>query len=318
MTPTRRTRRLLLAFVLYLAFSTVAGIYLADGTLHPARRPISDEEVAAIRDSVHAANTDFSDVAITTRDGTVLRGWIFRPQSANGNAAILLHGLGDNRLGMVGYANLLLAHGFTVLLPEARAHGVSGGELATYGLFERDDIHQWIDFLEAQAHPQCVFGLGESMSAAELLESVETRPKLCAVVAESPFASFREIAYDRMGQPFHTGPWLGRTFFRPIVEVAFVRARWKYRLDMQQVSPQQSIARSDVPVLLIHGQVDSNIPVRHSRLIHARDPSTLLWEVPGADHCGAFGIAPKEFERRLLDWFSTKPQQVANQKVSPP
>ena len=38
---------------------------------------------------------------------------------------------------MVGYAELLLAHGFTVLLPDARAHGASGGSLATYGLLER-------------------------------------------------------------------------------------------------------------------------------------------------------------------------------------
>jgi uncharacterized protein len=314
MSPSRRTRRLLLVFLLYVAFSAVAGIFLADGTLHPARRPLSGEEVAVVQDSLHAVGADLSDVSITVRDGTVLRGWIFRPQSANGNAAILLHGLADNRLGMVGYANFLLAHGFTVLLPDARAHGASGGELATYGLVERNDIHQWIDFLEAEAHPRCVFGLGESMGAAELLQSLDTHPKLCAVAAESPFANFREIAYDRMGQPFRAGPWLGRTLFRPIVETAFLRARWKYRLDMEQVSPEQSIANSDVPVLLIHGQIDGNIPVRHSRLIHTRDPGTLLWEVPHADHCGAFSVAPQEFEQRLLDWFSTRPLNGAKEK----
>src|SRR5579863_10308538 len=117
MSLSRRTRRLLLVFLLYVAFSAVAGIFLADGTLHPARRPLSGEEVAVVQDSLHAIGADLSDVSITARNGTVLRGWIFRPQSANGNAAILLHGLADNRLGMVGYANFLLAHGFTVLLP---------------------------------------------------------------------------------------------------------------------------------------------------------------------------------------------------------
>ena len=44
--------------------------------------------------------------------------------SLTGNAAVLLHGLADNRLGMIGYAKLLLAHGYSVLLPDARAHGV--------------------------------------------------------------------------------------------------------------------------------------------------------------------------------------------------
>ena len=200
-----------------------------------------------------------------------------------------------------------LAHGFTVLLPDARAHGVSGGALASYGLLESDDIRQWVDFLQTEDHPRCIFGFGESMGAAQLLQSFDTHPRFCAVAAESPFANFREIAYDRMGQPFHLGPWVGRTFLRPLVEVSFLRARLKYHLDMQQISPEDSIAAATIPVLLIHGQVDSNIPVRHSRLINAHNPRTQLWEVPAADHCGAMSTDPKEFEHRLLAWFVPKP-----------
>jgi hypothetical protein len=90
---------------------------------------------------------------------------------------------------------------------------------------------------------------------------------------------------------------------RPLVEVAFLRARWKYGLDMQQVSPEDAVAKSHIPILLIHGQIDSNIPVRHSRAIHADNSTTVLWEVPGADHCGAIAVAPQEFERRILRWF---------------
>jgi pimeloyl-ACP methyl ester carboxylesterase len=66
--------------------------------------------------------------------------------------------------------------------------------------------------------------------------------------------------------------------------------------------------RSHVPVMLIHGEIDGNIPVRHSRAIHAADPETVLWEVPGADHCGAMTVAPEEFEKRVLDWFERAPR----------
>ncbi len=315
MTLTRRSRRLLLAALLYFAFSAIAGLYVADGTLHPARRPLTAEDLAAARNVFQKANAELTETSITASDGAVLRGWIVKPQHGASKAAILLHGLGDNRLGMLGYAELLLAHGYTVLLPDARAHGVSGGDLATYGLLERNDIHDWANFLADDAHTPCVFGLGESMGAAQLLQSLETDPKFCAVVAESPFASFREIAYDRMGQPFHTGPWLGRTFFRPLVEFALFRARWKYGLDMQEISPEESIAHSHNPVLLIHGEVDSNIPVRHSQMIHARDPQTVLWEVPNADHCGAVSIAPAEFRRRVLEWFATNPERLAKKNT---
>jgi hypothetical protein len=228
---------------------------------------------------------------------------MLRPVHPNGDAALALHGLGDNRLGMSGYAQLLLARGFTVLLPDARAHGVSGGALATFGLLERNDIHQWVDYLAASIHPRCVYGLGESMGAAQLLQSLDAGTNFCAVMAESSFSTFREIAYDRIGQPFGLGPWVGRIVLRPLVEVAFLRARWKYGLDMQQVSPEDAVAKSHVSILLIHGQVDSNIPVRHSRALHAENSATVLWEVPGADHCGAIAVARQEFERRILRWF---------------
>jgi uncharacterized protein len=308
MPPFRRTRYALLALILYLALCTIGGITLADATLHPARRPLKEGEITAVRDQTRAQDADLTDVSIITPDHATLRAWLIHPDHPNGDAVLLLHGLGDNRLGMLGYAQLLLAHGFTVLLPDARAHGLSDGPIATFGLLERNDIHQWSDFLETQippvsTHPHCIFALGESMGAAQLLQSLDTHSNFCAVAAESPFANFREIAYDRMGQPFHLGPWVGRTVLRPLVEIAFLRARLKYHLDMQNISPENSAAATSVPILLIHGQIDSNIPLRHSLLIHAHAPHTQLWQVPAADHCGALSTAPQEFESRLLALF---------------
>lgn len=300
----RRFRWLIFLLVLYSAICVIGGIYIADGTLHPGRRPLEVQVVASFREMLDRDGATLSDVAITTHDRVVLMGWMLRPAQVNGDAAILLHGLGDNRLGMIGVARLLLTHGFTVLLPDARGHGESGGTLATYGLLERNDIHEWVDYLKASVRPGCVYGLGESMGAAELLQSLEVETRFCAVVAESSFSTFREIAYDRMGQPFGLGRWVGRIVLRPLVEIAFLRARWKYGLDMTGISPEAAVVRSRTPVLLIHGQVDSNIPARHSRAIHRLDPKTALWEVPGADHCAAIGVAPEEFEKRVIGWFA--------------
>ena len=299
----RRRRYFFFALFLYLTFCIIGGINLANGVLRPARRPLTEEEINTVRESAHTLHAGLNDASITAPDGAILRAWTIRPSSPNGDAVILLHGLGDNRIGMTGYAQLFLADGFTVLLPDARAHGTSGGPLATYGLLERNDVHQWLDFLQAEDHPRCIFGFAESMGAAQLLQSLDTHPHFCAVAAESPFSTFREIAYDRMGQPFHLGPWVGRTILRPLVEIAFLRARLKYGLDMQQISPEDSVAATSIPVLLIHGELDSNIPVRHSRAIHTRAPKAELWEVPNAGHCGAISTAPEEFEKRLLIFF---------------
>jgi uncharacterized protein len=301
----RLSRYLVLVLSLYLIFCSVAGMFLADGTLHPARRPLTQQEDQdTMRQLALGLNAKLEDVSVTARDGITLRAWAIHPHHDNGDAVILLHGLADNRLGMTGYAQLMLAHGYGVLLPDARAHGASGGDLATYGLRERHDILDWFNWLSSTSHPHCIHGFGESMGAAQLLQSLAVGASFCSVAAESSFASFREIAYDRMGQPFKLGPWLGKTLLRPVVEAAFLRARWKYELNMQTVSPQDAVAASSIPVLLIHGQSDGNIPIRHSRFIHAHNPNTALWEVPNADHCGAITAAPQEFERRVFAWFA--------------
>lgn len=291
--------------VVFLAAQALAGIFLAEVTLHPGRNVVSPMEETAERGAAGKLDAELSDATIVARDGAALRAWNIRPARSNGNAVVLLHGLGDDRVGMTGYAELFLSRGFDVLLPDARAHGSSGGNLATFGLLESDDMHRWLDWLEQNDHPACIYGLGESMGAAQLLQSLQVETRFCAVVAESPFASFREIGYDRVGQRFHAGPWLGRTLLRPIVEAAFLYARWKYKLDFDRISPERVVAGSDVPVLLIHGMVDQNIPVRHSLLIVAHNPKTPLWEVPNADHCGAIGTAPGEFVRKVTGWFDS-------------
>ncbi len=289
----------------FLVLQAMAGIFLAEVTVHPERNVLTSGDEAEARRLAQHHDSEVTDVAIAAKDGVLLRAWSIRPHNTNGNAVILLHGLGNNRVGMSGYAELLLGRGFNVLMPDARAHGASGGNLATFGLLESEDIHRWLDWLEQNNHPVCIFGLGESMGGALLLESARSETRFCALIAESPFASFREIGYDRVGQRFHTGFWLGQTILRPIVEFAFVYARWKYELDFEQVSPESAVAATKIPVFLIHGAVDSNIPVRHSRLIVAHNSSIPLWEVPNADHCGAISTAPDEFVARVFGWFAS-------------
>jgi hypothetical protein len=288
-------------FGVYALVCIAAAIFLADSTVSPYHRALPANSESNIIQT--ALNSHLADVQISTFDNATLRGWYIQSQHSNGDAVILLHGLGDNRLGMQGYAEMFLAHGYSVLMPDARAHGISGGLHPTYGLLERDDIRRWFEWIETGDHPWCIYGFGESMGAAQLLQALDAEPNFCAVAAESSFSTFREIAYDRMGQQFHTGPWLGRTILRPVVEIALAYTRWKYHLDLAGVSPESAVADTHVPVLLIHGQVDSNIPVRHSRRIKRANPQVALWEVPGADHCGAFSVAPAELEHRTLSWF---------------
>ena len=63
---------------------------------------------------------------------------------------------------------------------------------------------------------------------------------------------------------------------------------------------------SRVPILLIHGLADNNIPPQQSERIRAHNPTAIaLWEVPNAGHCGAVNAAGREFDARVLGWLTS-------------
>jgi hypothetical protein len=304
----RRLRKLALvataAILIYLSLSAVIGIVAVESALHPQRRALTPADQAQARTLAAQHHADLRGTSIPAKDGVILRAWSLHPTGANGDTVLLLHGQADNRAGMLAYAALFLSSGYSVLLPDARAHGQSDGPIATYGVLEADDIHRWLLSIEKEDHPHCIYALGNSMGAAELLNSLPANPDLCAAVAESSFSSFRAAAYDRLGQQFHTGPWLGRTLLRPALPIAILYARLRYHIDLAQFSPELAAAHTRVPILLIHGQADTNLPPAHSERIKADNPSIELWEPLHATHCGALGSDPEEYQRRVLNWFA--------------
>src|ERR1700739_3816723 len=94
-------RRLLKGGLLYLFFSILAGIIIADLSLKFPLRPLRhrQEFAAMAQKNFHA---DLQDVSIRAEDGATLKGWYVHPHDYNGNSVILLHGITDNREGVRG------------------------------------------------------------------------------------------------------------------------------------------------------------------------------------------------------------------------
>jgi fermentation-respiration switch protein FrsA (DUF1100 family) len=224
------------------------------------------------------------------------------PAENNGGAVLLLHGVGDTRLGMTSHAEYLLRAGYAVLLSDSRGHGTSGGDLVTYGLREGRDAAQWAQWMTAQPGVQRTYALGESMGAAVAIQSLAWKPGLQAIVAECPFARFSEIALYRVSQ---RASGVLAPLAPPIVAVALWYALRRYGVDLMRATPTAALRDSTTPVLLIHGTRDTNIPPVQSRELHGVNPGTTeLWEVPDAIHVAAMSAEPQAYRRRVLAWFA--------------
>jgi uncharacterized protein len=285
---------------LSLLLITPVAVYLSEGAVHiPARRRFAAHTELADRIAQANAAT-WRESQITAADGILLKAWEFRPHHWNGATVLVLHGHFDTREGTSGFAPLLLKHGYAALVPDNRGHGTSGGDEVTYGVRERDDVRRWVGFAAGEKGGGRVYGLGQSMGAAILLQSLAGESRIRAAVAEGAFTGFRAVAYQRVGGRFGLPPSLSALF----VEPAFLYLRARYGVALDQASPIDAIRQSKTPILYIHGTGDTNIEPANSReLLAARPAGSELWQPARATHIKALAYYPEEFERRVIGWF---------------
>ena len=122
----RTSLRLVAAGVIGLLAGSV---FLAESALH-----VPDHSRVALTKAqgfARAAGASVEAVQVRAADGALLEGWLFTPARPNGGGVIVLHGVGDTRMGALGHVDYLLEAGYTVLTPDSRGHGArpspSGG-----------------------------------------------------------------------------------------------------------------------------------------------------------------------------------------------
>ena len=272
--------------------------------LRPQRRELSPALIQEANSAFLQEGAQVEDFEVRADDGALLRGWKVRAAKPNGNWVLVFHGVADNRVGAVGQAQILLEAGYSVVMMDARAHGASEGAMATYGWLERNDTKGIVTALEGAEHPRHLFALGESMGAGIALQSAAVEPRIEAVVAEAPFASLREAAYDYAGLQRY--PLLGKTLLAPGAWMMIYHGELAAGFPAAEVSPEKAVTERAFPVLLICDAGDNVLPCRHTRRIYAasRGPKQM-WVVARAFHTAALGYEPAEFRRRVLQFFAT-------------
>ena len=90
-------------------------------------------------------------------------------------------------------------------------------------------------------------------------------------------------------------------------------AKTMYGIDISDISPARSIAQSDTPVLIIHGENDVLISPDHARRLgravgasfdEIDNGKETVWIVPGAGHMEAFKTQPETYARNVINFFT--------------
>jgi uncharacterized protein len=238
-----------------------------------------------------------TEVELETADGVQLAAW--EVPSANGAAVIVLHGSGSNRAATLAQAEVLAAHGYGLLLVDARGHGGSGGRGMEFGWYGDADLRAAVDHLAAGpgAEPARIGVLGLSMGGEAAIGAAVADPRIRAVVAEG--ATSRTAEDKAAWLPGGVAGAIQRGLDR--MTYAFVDV-------LTPASPPIALrdavraAEATQFLLVTAGTVPDE--ARAAEVLQEAAPQRLeVWEVPDARHTGGLRADPAGWEQRVVGFF---------------
>jgi fermentation-respiration switch protein FrsA (DUF1100 family) len=266
--------------------------------IHPVRMPItSNPGNYGLR---------YQNVLFLSRgDHIHLSGWFIPALSASDRTIIIAHGHAGNRMQMDASLMFmfpaLVKDGYNVFTFDFRDSGNSGGTIDTVGYLEQQDLEGAFDYVKSRPQDQGrhIGLLGFSMGAAVSILVAANEPAVEAVVADSSFADLQQYLETNLSKYSHL-PYFP---FTPVMEWLSVPLTG---FDPSKVQPIKSIARiAPRPILLIHGEADTQISVDNSKQLFAaaHNPNAQLWTVPNADHIQSYKTEPVAYLNHMLTFF---------------
>jgi pimeloyl-ACP methyl ester carboxylesterase len=193
------------------------------------------------------------NVLFKSTDNVTLHGWVFNPSAAKPKGTILfLHGNGQNMSYHIHTVWWLVNAGYSVFTFDYRGYGVSSGEPTITGV--HDDAAAALDLLLSNTDEDIII-LGQSMGGAIAVYTAATTPhkdRVKALITDSAFSSWRDIAREKAGDLFIT--W---AFQYPV--------GWTINDDF---SPLEQIGKVDAKTLIIHNKHDKIIPSTHAETLY--------------------------------------------------
>lgn len=248
-------------------------------------------------------------------EGIILSGAVEQPRRG---MIVFGHEFGSVGASGLRYGRALLEAGYDVFAFDFRGHGASPPEDGYRPHLwpsdrEQADMIGAIEFigawLEDHDRPRDIGLFGVS------------RGGCAAILAAAEAGHVRAVATDGAFSADWTTEYLMKRFATIFARIRVVAEHhppttWRFlrwllfrsccrRFRCRFPSVRKTLARlGRLPILLIHGEKDSYIPVEHARELYAlAEGPKSLWTVAGAKHNQSIKFEPDEYGRRLVEFF---------------
>ncbi|MCM1046271.1 MAG: hypothetical protein NC417_12250 [Candidatus Gastranaerophilales bacterium] len=286
------------------------GVFLHPPRKHPNAHCIPDSNLyRAHKDRMlecveEMERMPHEEVSILSQDGLRLCGKLY-PGREGAPLILFFHGFhGVYAWDGYGFFKLCKKRGFPILMVDERAHGKSEGNVITFGIRERYDCKLWAEYAVDRFEKDIdIFPAGVSMGAASVLMSLEVGlpENVRAVIADCGYSEPAAIIKETI-----------RTMKLPVKLIyPFIRlgAYLFGRFDLESASAIQSVRRTNIPILFIHGAQDSIVPLSMGETLYQACSSKKEWlQIEGADHANSAMTDYETYEKAVLQFIEKKTQ----------
>ena len=258
------------------------------------------EKLEEFSDKLKSENLE--TVEITARDGEKLVGHWYGNKNAQ-RVIIAMHGWRSSWAHDFGaIADFWHDSGCSVLYAEQRGQGRSGGEYMGFGMIERYDCLDWINFVNKKMQKSLpVYLAGISMGASTVLMTAGFHlPKnVCGIIADCGFTSAHEIWKHVVDS--------NTVFFYGMHSKAVDNlCKKKISVGTQDYSTLDAMKNCRVPVLFIHGTDDTFVPIEMTyENYKACIAKKRLFIVPGAVHAASYLTDKNGYEKNVKDFWNS-------------
>ncbi|GBG31020.1 Protein ABHD13 [Hondaea fermentalgiana] len=285
------------------------GAYGAYSINQPRQRWFTDNFVL----TPETMRLPYKKVTIETEDGILLDAW-FMEQTVRGKASsnlvLCCNPYNQDKSSLLGVARGLWDSGYSVLLYDFRSHAREQTH-QTIGYLEKRDGDAALDWLCANKPKDGRIGLvGASMGGAvALMLAAERRPEVIACATDCAFSCLKDVIGTRLDRMFPTTRLFGMDSILPLhvlfLESICFMTRIIYGYDPAMVGPRHELGNIDIPLLIVHSEKDSVVPLSHGFEVHSLSGSSEkeFFVVKNAEHIESFFLDEKEYTRRIVGFF---------------
>ena len=221
---------------------------------------------------------EFKTVSIPTVSQKLLFGWLLPVQNST-TTLIILHGWGSNAEEMLPIALPFHKAGMNILLIDARNHGRSDCDSFSSLPKFAEDLGKATKWLKSNypKYSKKIVLLGHSVGAGAVLFMASKQSDIDAVISISAFAHPKQMM-QRFLKRFYAPNFLSSLIIHYV--------EWIIGYHYEEIAPINTICHIKCPVLLVHGSIDTTVPVEDALLISSKckRPNIKVMIVENAGH----------------------------------